>query len=275
MSEPEGRPAFSYDLRALDVDAELGRLEAQARVVRALEGAWLRAQGISPGAAVLDLGCGPGLVTELLAELVPHGTVVGVDANPALLARAERRLAATGHAGVRFVEAWAHALPLADASVDFAYSRFLFQHLGDPAAVLQELRRVLRPGGRVVLVDTDDGGLVLHPEPPGLPALLAASQAAQARVGGDRTVGRKLRGMLVRAGFSPVRVEVQPLTSDAIGMAAFVDITLGFKRQIISPDLLAPSAVEGTLGAARALAADPAAFGHTLGYIACGTAPSE
>ena len=90
MSEPEGRPAFSYDLRALDVDAELGRLEAQARVVRALEGAWLRAQGISPGAAVLDLGCGPGLVTELLAELVPHGTVVGVEARISSPVRFER-----------------------------------------------------------------------------------------------------------------------------------------------------------------------------------------
>lgn len=275
MSETGGSPAHSYDLRALDSDAELARLEAQAAVVRRMEGAWLRGLRVSPGADVLDLGCGPGFVSELLAELVPAGSVTGVDASAALLAQAGARMVALGHSHVRFVEAWADRLPLPDASVDFAYSRFLFQHLSAPAAVLKELRRVMRPGGRVVLVDTDDAALLIHPEPAGLSALLTASQAAQARVGGDRLIGRKLRSLLVSAGFERVRVELQPFTSEDVGMATFVDITLGFKRQIVTPDLLAPAAVEDTLAAARALASDPGAFGSTLGYIASGVAPAE
>lgn len=263
-------PRHSYDLQALDADAELRRLHRQVELVRELEQPILHRLGLHTTATVLDLGCGPGHLTRSLLELAPEGQVIGVDVDAHLLAQASDRY---GRDGIRFVQAWAHEIPLADRSVDLVYSRFLFQHLSEPARVLRELRRLLRPGGQIVLVDTDDGGLVMYPEPPGLHDLLAASSAAQADVGGDRHVGRKLRHHLVAAGFSEVSVEVVPFTTEAVGVEAFVDITLGFKRQIIPPHRMSLAQVDAVIADALRMRQIPGAFAQALGYVAKGRVP--
>ena len=269
----EQAPRHSYDMGELDEAAELERLRAQVDLVRGMERAYLATLGIAPTATVLDLGCGPGYLSEVLGELVPGGRVLGVDVDPGLLARARDAFARRGWTHGEFVEAWADRLPLPDHGVDLVYSRFLFQHLADPAAVAREVRRVLRPGGLVVLVDTDDAGLLVYPEPEGFQALLEGSRAAQSRVGGDRFVGRKLRSYLVDAGFVDVDVRLEPFTSELVGMAAFVDIAVGYKRQIITEDLLPAATVDGVVASLGALARDPRAFGQTFGYIAKARAP--
>ena len=173
-----------------------------------------------------------------------------------------------------FVEAWPARLPPPAHGAALVSSRFLSQHLADPAAVAREVRRVLRPGGLVVLVDTDDAGLVVYPEPEGFQALLEGSRAAQSRVGGDRFVGRKLRSYLVDAGFVDVHVRLEPFTSELVGMAAFVDIAVGYKRQIVTEDLLPASTIEGVVASLGALARGPRAFGQAFGYIAKARAPN-
>lgn len=263
----------SYDMGELDEAAELERLRAQVDLVRSMERAYLATLGLAPTATVLDLGCGPGYLSEVLGELVPEGKVIGADVDPGLLARAREAFAKRGWAHGEFVEAWADRLPLADRSVDLVYSRFLFQHLADPAAVVREVRRVLRPGGLVVLVDTDDAGLMVYPEPDGFRALLEGSRAAQSRVGGDRFVGRKLRSYLVDAGFEDVSVRLEPFTSEMVGMAAFLDIAVGYKRQIVTDDLLPAETVRAVIASLNGLARDPRAFGQTFGYIARAKAP--
>lgn len=263
----------SYDMDKLDAVAELDRLRAQVDLVRTLERAYLATLGIEKNASILDLGCGPGYVSEVFGELVPEGRVWGVDVDPALLARARQTFAQRGWSHGEFIAAWADKLPLADQSVDVVYSRFLFQHLANPVGVLAEVRRVAKPGARVVLVDTDDASIVVHPEVPGFRAFLDASNLAQKNAGGDRFVGRKLRAYLVGAGFEDVHVRVEPFTSDTVGMAAFLDIAVGYKRQIITDDLLSADAVRDVLAALESLKSDPGAFGQTLGYIASARAP--
>lgn len=260
----------SYQLSGLsDPQRELERLERQARIATPLELSFLRQLGLAPSSTLLDVGCGPGVFTEAMSSLVPEGRAIGLDAEAALVRRGRRRLAGAND-GVRLVHASAEDMPFDNAEFDLAYARFLFQHLPRPQSVLGEMTRVVKPGGRVVVVDTDDVGLVLHPEPQGFRSLLDASQTAQKRRGGDRQIGRKLRSCLMEGGLTDVKVEVVPFTSEQVGMEAFLDICLGFKSLIIGDELSA-SAIAETMAEARALVADPSAFGHALAYVATGT----
>ncbi|MET7398661.1 class I SAM-dependent methyltransferase [Dactylosporangium sp. NPDC005572] len=105
-----------------------------------------------PGAAVLDVGTGPGVLPDELARLRPDLTVAAVDPARAMVAAAGRRL--TGHGGrARVTEGTAEALPFPDGSFDLVVSSLSLHHWADPAAAAPELVRVLRPGGRICLYD--------------------------------------------------------------------------------------------------------------------------
>jgi len=266
----ESNTQRSYDLDQLDRSAEESRLRTQAEVALSLELEHIRGLGIPPDATLLDVGCGPGLLSAPLAAMVPDGRVIGVDADPKLLELARARAAAQGRNNARFIEAWADAIPLADDESDFTYARFLFQHLPHPVDVARELSRVTRPGGRVVLVDTDDDAIIVEPPVPGLSELIRGSQIGQARMGGDRRVGRKLRSILHDAGLGDIQVIVVPFTSEMVGMRAFTDICLGFKSQIVPPEVMSPESVAETLRGVDALAGDPRAFAQTNVYMAIG-----
>jgi len=110
---------------------------------------------LGPGDALLDVGCGRGEVACALAPLVvPGGRVVGVDASEAMLGDARARAGALG-VEVAFRPGDALALAEPDASFDAVRSERMLQWLPDPAAAVGEMARVLRPGGRLCLLDTD------------------------------------------------------------------------------------------------------------------------
>jgi ubiquinone/menaquinone biosynthesis C-methylase UbiE len=100
---------------------------------------------------VLDLACGPGIVSAALAEKAR--SVVALDLTPQMLANARRRCAAAGRQNVAFVEASAGHLPFPSDSFDAVVTRLSIHHFPEPAPILEEARRVLRPGGRFVVAD--------------------------------------------------------------------------------------------------------------------------
>jgi ubiquinone/menaquinone biosynthesis C-methylase UbiE len=260
----------SYDLEQLDRDAEEVRLTTQARAALELELGHIRALGIDPDATLIDVGCGPGLLSAPLSAMVPQGRLVGVDADPKLLDLARAQALAQGRNNASFVEAWADNIPVDSDTGDLAYARFLFQHLPHPVAVAREMARVTKPGGRVVSVDTDDSAIMVEPAVPGLDDIIRGSQIGQAKMGGDRLVGRKLRRILHEAGLVDIEVQVVPFTSDMVGMKTFADICLGFKAMIVPPEVMSPEAVQATLREVYALAEDPGAWAQTLAFMAVG-----
>ena len=100
---------------------------------------------------MLDVACGGGIVVCGFAPHVRHAT--GIDMTPAMLDRAARLAAENDLTNVTFQQGDATALPYPDATFDIVTTRFSFHHFLDPLAVLQEMRRVCAPGGRIVVVD--------------------------------------------------------------------------------------------------------------------------
>lgn len=228
-----------------DVEAELVRLEAQAANVWPKESEVLRRQGLARDARVLEIGCGPGFVTERLLGLVPDGSVTGIDNDPYMIELAERRLAQLG--GVEVRTGSVSATGFSDASFDAATARLVFQHLPDPVPALAELRRVLRPGGRLFVTDIDSSwGLLLDPEPPHFEEVNAAIAAMRTARGGNPTLGRRLPVMLAETGFTELALDLVVIHSviDGTDTVANVLPAVATLEPLIEAGLLTRDAFE-------------------------------
>lgn len=105
--------------------------------------------GLRPGMAVADIGCGTGLVSELAREIVgPAGTVISVDPSEGMMQEAVRR----GRATVPVIGK-GEALPIPNASADFLCMGFALRHVADLKVTFEEYARVLRPGGKLLLME--------------------------------------------------------------------------------------------------------------------------
>lgn len=204
------------EARFRDASAELERLRVQAAVLWPAELAVLERHGLRPGSRVLEAGCGPGFVTELLLERLGDGSVTALDVDPAMLDHARRLV---GHdERVRFVEASVTATGLPAAAFDLVLLRFVLQHVPDAPVALQELKRVLRPGARIVVVDADFAcANLFDPEPSFTHELMAAVIEGQRRQGGDPHIGRKLPALLRDAGFRDIAVDAAVTHSVVVG----------------------------------------------------------
>ncbi len=193
--------------------------------VAQLEAELLGGLGLPTEGTLLELGAGEGQTSLLLARLFPDARIVAVEADPERLVQAEARAVEAGlDEHCTFLAGQPQRVPLERDTVDGAVARLLLQRLDDPLAALVELRRVLRPGAPLALLDIDDGGLMVHPEPSGLAGMLRRVAERRALRGGDRFVGRKLHDLLQQAGFEDVRARVIPLTPAQLPLAELCDL---------------------------------------------------
>jgi predicted O-methyltransferase YrrM len=213
--------------------------------------------GVRPGMRVADIGCGVGMVTELLAGLVGvDGHVVGIDASAAQLDEARARLEWAA-SNTSFVAADALVTALPAESFDLVYCRFLLLHLPEPQRALWEMRRLLRPDGILVC---EDGDLTTAGSEP--PSALDAFGELFGRLGPlrgvDYTLGRRLYQMVCGAGFvdaqitfnqpAIVRGENKRLLELSVAEAA---------EAIVAAGLLTAPQIQHTLGEMRRAGDDP------------------
>lgn len=182
---------------------------------------------LKPGDVVLDLGCGPGLWTQLLAQQVaPNGKVVGADFSPGLIRYAVDVACADVRDLTEFVISDFYRIPSADDTFDAVFFGNCLAYVADPLPLLDEHKRVTRPGGRIIAKDFDGAAIIFHPLDLQL-SLTVLRAAARALIEDpphppfDNFVGRKLHGMFVHAGFEQVTTrtyavqKVSPLQPEA------------------------------------------------------------
>jgi SAM-dependent methyltransferase len=167
------------------------------------------------GNKVLEAGCGVGAQTIELARNNPGADITSVDVSSESLAEAKQRIAAVGATNVSFQQADLFRLPFGKASFDHVFVCFVLEHLGDPSGALAALRRALKPGGSITVIEGDHGSTFFHPDSAAARRVIQCLVELQARGGGDALIGRRLYPLLAEAAFRNVRVSPRMVYADA------------------------------------------------------------
>jgi arsenite methyltransferase len=187
-------------------DEEARRMEA---VYRIREAEHRRSQvrealDLRPGERILDVGCGPGFYCADLAGTA--GSIVGVDQSEAMIGLARRRCRSLPNVSLHVADAT--ALDVADAAFDAAFSVQVFEYVADTRAGLAEMHRALRPGGRVLVWDTDWATFAMQDD-----ELTRRVHRAWDEHLAHRSLPRTLARSLRDAGFEDVRARAHPIAS--------------------------------------------------------------
>ena len=230
MEQPAS--SFSNNMASKPDARTISRLDTQTRLSWEKEKHQFSWWGVQDGMAVLEVGCGPGFFSRQLLAWLPTSPLTCVDINQAFLEYARDLLSREAHR-VRFVQASILAAHLPEQTFDVVFARFVFQHLSDPLAAAQAIWRLLKPGGKLIIIDSDDALFgMIHPAVPELPTLLELYGQAQTMRGGNRQMGRQLWRLLAQAGFLPRAFEAIAFHSDELGMEVF--------REHLDPERFVP-----------------------------------
>ena len=242
-ADKEDAPDLLLGYRSVDTQPDTSLLVSGMDVtsgwpaVRQLR-AWERQRlALVAGESLLDVGCGPGhVIIDLASAVLPTGTALGLDVSDAMVAEGRRRAADAG-AGVDFRVADALSLPVATGSVDACRSERMLQWVSDIGQATAELVRVLRPGGRLVVTDTDWGSMTLDLPDPALAApVLRAMQDAR---GPGFRVGMHLLNLFRDLGLARMECVAATHVWTAWDPDAGPDVTGFFPIRLVLPQLAA------------------------------------
>ena len=172
--------------------------------------AWVQkylAHRVCPGAEILSVGCGPGVILRAVTQLDSSIKATGIDVSEGRLQQARGKNRENSR--VRFVCGDAQSMEFRSNSFDLVYCRMLLQYLKEKERAVSEMARVCKPGGTVLLQDLDGQLLWHYPEDPSVQRTLERVVEALSATGFDPFVGRKLFWLARNAGLTNIDVKVE------------------------------------------------------------------
>ncbi|SOE94224.1 Methyltransferase domain-containing protein [Burkholderia sp. D7] len=200
------------------------RLKNQAQTLTGL----LHFDTVYPaGHTVLEAGCGVGAQTVTLAARSPDARFTSIDIRSESIDAARQRTRAARLTNVTFQQADIFSLPFEAESFDHVFVCFVLEHLGQPMEALARLKRLLKPGGTITIIEGDHGSTYFHPDSPAARAAIQCQITLQQQAGGNALIGRQLYPLMNAAGFSQVRVSPRMVYADS----SRPDLMDGFTRK--------------------------------------------
>lgn len=230
------------------------------------------------GSCVLEAGCGVGAQTITLARNSPGARIVSVDRSLDSLALARHRVAQEHLDNVEFIEGDLFSLTFEPNSFDHVFICFVLEHVTDPAALLQRLLFVLKPGGTLCVIEGDHGSAFFHPESAAARRAIDCLVQLQLRAGGDACIGRRLYPLLRSVGLEQVRVSPRFVYADAsrpnmtsgFTLDTFTAMVEGVREAAIAAGFAAREEFDRGAAALRRCAVDDGVFCYTF-FKALGT----
>lgn len=200
------------------------------------------------GSTVLEAGCGVGAQTVTLARNSPGARITSIDLSASSLEEAKARVEAAGLTNVQFRQADLFALPFDPESFDHVFVCFVLEHLARPVEALAALKKVLRPGGTITVIEGDHGSAYFHPDSAAAREAIRCQVELQRRAGGNAMIGRQVYPLLVDAGFDPVRVSPRmvyvdssrPHLVDGFTRKTFAAMVEGVRESAIEAGIVKP-----------------------------------
>jgi SAM-dependent methyltransferase len=179
------------------------------------------------GSKVLEVGCGVGAQTVTLARRSPEARFTSIDVSEDSIDKARLAVGLAGLTNVAFQQANVFALPYEKESFDHVFVCFVLEHLAQPLEALAILKRQLKPGGTITVIEGDHGSAYFYPNSPAARAAIDCLVKLQRDAGGNALIGREIHPLLVEAGFDEVRVSPRVVYVDS----SRPDLVDGFTRK--------------------------------------------
>lgn len=190
---------------------EAARLNDQANALDNL----LHHDSVWPeGSLILEAGCGVGAQTKIIAPKNISSQIISADISSESIKQAKELTNSLGITNVKFKQADIFNLPFKKNHFDHVFVCFVLEHLVNPFNSLIELKRVLKPGGTIMVIEGDHGSAYFYPESSDADKAIQCQVELQKRNGGDANIGRKLFPLLSKSGFNNVSVSPRMVYAD-------------------------------------------------------------